>query len=341
MSRSKKGGCAVIGAGSWGTTLALLLAGKNLDFDTSLWVHDRELAREMMTTRVNSVYLPKAKLPENLKIFTDLEEVLEGADFVINAVPTQHIREVFSPAAQNRAIEKNASLLSASKGIENGTLKRPSEILEEIFADGSAAVLSGPSFADEVIQRKPTAVTLAAKEPSEAVKLQKLLNTDFFRVYTLEDVTGVELGGALKNVVAIAAGISDGLGLGNNARAALITRGLAEMKRLGAAMGAAPQTFSGLSGLGDLVLTCTAAISRNYAFGIGLAEGLTAAEITATRRTVAEGVKTSKSVVDLAGKMGVEMPIAEQVYRVIYEGKSPPEAVRELMSRSLKNEFAN
>ena len=328
---------AVIGAGSWGTTLALLLAGKGLD--TSLWVHDTELARLMESTRANDVYLPQARLPENLKVSPDLEEVLKGADFVINAVPTQHIREVFSLAAH--AIGEKTSLISASKGIENGTLKRPSEILEEIFAGRSAAVLSGPSFAREVIERKPTAVTLAAKEESEALRLQELLNTGFFRVYTHEDVTGVELGGALKNVVAIAAGISDGLGLGNNARAALITRGLAEMKRLGVSMGAAPQTFSGLSGMGDLVLTCTAAISRNHAFGMLLAEGLTAAEITATRRTVAEGARTSRSVVDLAGKMGVEMPISDQVYRVIYEGKSPLKAVRELMGRSLKNEFAN
>ncbi|MDA8387583.1 MAG: NAD(P)-dependent glycerol-3-phosphate dehydrogenase [Nitrospiraceae bacterium] len=327
---------AVIGAGSWGTTLALLLAGKG--FDISLWVHSEGLARAMNSSRVNSVYLPEVKLPGNLKVSADLEEVLEGAGFVINVVPTQHIREVFSRAAH--AIGKDASLLSASKGIENGTLKRPTQILEEITGR-SAAVLSGPSFAKEVIREKPTAVTLAAKEESEALKLQGLLNTGFFRVYTHEDVTGVELGGALKNVVAIAAGISDGLGLGNNARAALITRGLAEMKRLGAAMGAAAQTFSGLSGIGDLVLTCTADLSRNHAFGMNLARGLTASEITATRRTVAEGVRTSRSVVDLSEKMGVEMPIAEQVYKVIYEGKLPREAVRELMGRSLKNEFTH
>ena len=326
---------AVIGGGSWGTTLALLLAGKG--FDTSLWVHDGGLARVMKTTRENSVYLPGAKLPHNLKVSEHMEDVLAGAGFVINAVPTQHIRKVFGQAAG--AIEKDASLLSASKGIENDTLKRPSQILEELTGR-SAAVLSGPSFAQEVIREKPTAVTLAAKEASEAVKLQGLLNTAFFRVYTHEDVTGVELGGALKNVVAIAAGISDGLGLGNNARAALITRGLAEMKRLGAAMGAAAQTFSGLSGIGDLVLTCTANLSRNHAFGMNLARGLTAGEITATRRTVAEGVRTSRSVVDLAERVGVEMPIAEQVYRVVYEGKSPGKAVQELMGRSLKNEFA-
>ncbi|MDA8325924.1 MAG: NAD(P)-dependent glycerol-3-phosphate dehydrogenase [Nitrospiraceae bacterium] len=325
---------AVIGAGSWGTTLAVLLAGKSLD--VSLWVHEEDLAGAMKTTRVNSVYLPDTRLPENIRISSDLEEVLDGASCVISVVPTQHIRGIFSRAV--RAIGDDACLLSASKGIENGTLKRPSQILEELTGR-RASVLSGPSFAKEVIQRKPTAVTLAARQEAEARRLQELLNTSFFRVYTHEDITGVELGGALKNVVAIASGISDGLELGGNARAALITRGLAEMRRLGTAMGAMEQTFSGLSGIGDLVLTCTADLSRNYTFGKELARGLTARQIMATRRTVAEGVQTSKSVVELAARHGVEMPIAEQVYKVIFEGKSPMKAVQELMGRSLKNEF--
>ena len=326
---------AVIGAGSWGTTIAALLAGK--DLDVSLWAYEEELAREIERTRINSVYLPGAELPPNIKISSDLEEVLEGARYVINVVPTQHIRRVFVQAGRFLA-GKKISLISASKGIENSTLKRPSEILKELTGR-DAAVLSGPSFAKEVLERKPTAVTLAAKDRTEALLLQELMNTGYFRVYTHEDVTGVELGGALKNVVAIAAGISDGLDLGNNARAALITRGLAEMKRLGAAMGAMEQTFFGLSGMGDLVLTCTATLSRNYSFGQKLANGLTANQIAASNRTIAEGVATSKSVVELAERRGVEMPIARQVYNVIFDGKSPIKAVDDLMGRSLKHEF--
>lgn len=328
---------AVIGAGSWGTTIAALLAGK--DLDVSLWVYEDDLAKEIRKTRINSVYLPGAELPQNIKVSSDLEEVLEGARYIINVVPTQHIRKIFSKAGGLLADKnKKVSLVSASKGVENSTLKRPSEILKELTGK-DAAVLSGPSFAKEVLERKPTAVTLAAKDKTEALLLQELLNTSYFRVYTHEDVTGVELGGALKNVVAIASGISDGLELGNNARAALITRGLAEMKRLGVAMGAMEQTFFGLSGMGDLVLTCTATLSRNYTFGQKLAAGLTASQISATSRTIAEGVATSKSVVELAEKHGVEMPIARQVYNVIFEGKSPIKAVKDLMSRSLKHEF--
>ena len=330
---------AVIGAGSWGTTLAVLLAGKGLD--VSLWVREEDLALEIERTRINSVYLPGAELPRNIKASSNLEEVLEGARYVISVVPTQHIRSVFGQAGRLLA-EKNKkiSLISASKGVENATLKRPSGILKELTGL-DAAVLSGPSFAKEVLERKPTAVTLAAKDGKEALLLQELLNTNYFRVYTHEDVTGVEMGGALKNVVAIASGISDGLGLGKNARAALITRGLAEMKRLGVAMGAMEQTFFGLSGMGDLVLTCTASLSRNYSFGLKLAAGLAANRISAESRSIAEGVATSKSIVELAGRHGVEMPIATQVYNVIFEGKSPIKAVEDLMGRSLKHEFGD
>ncbi len=326
---------AVIGAGSWGTTIAALLAGK--DLDVSLWVREEDLALEIERTRINSVYLPGAELPQNIRASSSIEEVLEGARYVINVVPTQHIRSVFGPAGRILS-GKKVSLISASKGVENSTLKRPSEILKELTGR-DAAVLSGPSFAKEVFERKPTAVTLAASDRTEALLLQELLNTSYFRVYTHEDVTGVELGGALKNVVAIAAGISDGLGLGNNARAALITRGLAEMKRLGVAMGAMEQTFFGLSGMGDLVLTCTASLSRNYSFGQKLAAGYSAGQISAANRTIAEGVATSKSVVELARRHGVEMPIARQVCSVVFEGQSPVKAVEELMNRSLKHEF--
>ncbi|MDA8085835.1 MAG: NAD(P)-dependent glycerol-3-phosphate dehydrogenase [Nitrospiraceae bacterium] len=328
---------AVIGAGSWGTTIAALLAGK--DLDVSLWVREEDLALEIERTRINSVYLPGAELPHNIKASSNIEEVLEGARYVINVVPTQHIRSVFGGAVRFLA-NKKISLISASKGVENTTLKRPSEILKELTGR-DAAVLSGPSFAKEVLERKPTAVTLAAKDRTEALLLQELLNTSYFRVYTHEDVTGVEMGGALKNVVAIASGISDGLGLGNNARAALITRGLAEMKRLGMAMGAMEQTFFGLSGMGDLVLTCTASLSRNYSFGLKLAAGLSAGQISAGSKSIAEGVATSKSIVELSERHGVEMPIARQVYNVVFDGKSPIKAVEDLMGRSLKHEFGD
>ncbi len=326
---------AVLGAGSWGTTLANMLAKK--EYDAALWAFEKDLALEMQETRVNSVFLPDTVLAPNLEVSSSLGAVLRGARFIINVIPTQHIRSVIAGAVPH--ISKSASFVSASKGIEIGTLKRPSEILGEFFPDNRISVLSGPSFASEVKIEMPTAVTLASINGSEALLLQELLTTNYFRVYTHEDITGVELGGALKNVIAIASGLSDGLGLGNSARAALITRGLAEMKRLGLAMGASENTFSGLSGLGDLVLTCTANLSRNYTFGQKLAQGLTAEEIFNSTKSVAEGAHTSKSVKGLSEKYAVEMPISAEIYKVIYEGKSPRKAVQDLMTRSPKKEF--
>lgn len=327
---------AVIGAGSWGTTLAVLLAGKG--HDVSLWAYEKDLAAAIDETRVNSVYLPGVEVPDNIKVSSDLEAVFKDCRFVICAVPTPHIRGVFGEAAGFiHGIDK-VSFISAAKGIENETLKRPSQIIFELTGR-QASVLSGPSFAKETAVGMPTAITLASADKSEAILLQELLSSGCFRVYTHEDVIGVELGGAIKNVIAIASGISDGLGLGHNSRAALITRGLAEMRRLGVAMGALEHTFSGLSGIGDLVLTCTANLSRNYSFGLKLAQGLSADEITSSSRFVAEGVKTSKSVAELARIHRVEMPISEQIHRVVFEGKSPLEAVQELMARSPKKEF--
>jgi glycerol-3-phosphate dehydrogenase (NAD(P)+) len=325
---------AVVGAGSWGTTLAALLAGKG--HDVSLWVHEGELVLEMRSSRVNSAYLPGYVLPNNINVSGDLENVLKNARFIINAVPTQHIRGVFSSALP--FMRGKLSLLSVSKGIEYSTLKRPSEVLKELVGE-NASVLSGPSFAKEVMAGMPTATTLASSSKGEALLLQELLNTNYFRVYTHEDVTGVEAGGALKNAIAIAAGIADGLRLGYNARAALITRGLTEITRLGVAMGASRLTFSGLSGIGDLVLTCTANLSRNYSFGTELARGKKPEEIMSSRKSVAEGVPTSRAAMALSEKYGVEMPITEQVYKVIFEGKSPVDAVSDLMGRALKREF--
>ncbi len=325
---------SVIGAGSWGTVLSALLAEKG--YDVSLWVHEEDLAQEMKETRINSIYLPGVQLPDNIKITSRFEEALYRTRYVLCVVPTQHVREVFQEATGH--LEDDAIIISASKGIEKGTLLTVSGILSEI-THHQVAVLSGPSFAKEVVKKLPTAVTLAVKDRFLGLLLQEIFNTDYFRVYTHHDVLGVELGGALKNVIAIASGISDGLGLGLNARAALITRGLAEITRLGVKMGAEERTFSGLSGMGDLVLTCTGALSRNYTVGVKLGQGMSLQEILSGMRAVAEGVETSVSAHELSKRYNVEMPIVEQVYSVLHEGKPPQEAVRDLMSRTLKEEF--
>jgi len=325
---------AVIGAGSWGTTLANLLGEKG--HDVFLWAYEQELVDEMKGTGMNGTYLPGLPLSHNIEVTSDLGKALSKASYILNAVPTQFTRSVFS-AAKNLLSEKSV-IISASKGIEKGTLLTVSSILEELTGSEVAA-LSGPSFAKEVIKQLPTAVTVAAYDNKTALVLQDVFNTDTFRVYTNSDVLGVELGGALKNVMAIASGISDGLGLGASTRAALITRGLAEMTRLGVAMGAREKTFGGLSGLGDLVLTCTGALSRNYTVGFQLGSGRTLTDILGEMKMVAEGVATSQSAYELSKKHGVEMPIVEQINHVINEGKKPDQAVKELMSRSLKAEF--
>ncbi|MEJ2695627.1 MAG: NAD(P)-dependent glycerol-3-phosphate dehydrogenase [Candidatus Sulfobium sp.] len=325
---------AVIGAGSWGTTLACLLFEKG--YDVALWVHERELAEEINGAGRNSVYLPDVDLPRGLPATGDIREAVRKARYVVNVVPTQFTRAVFREVVQH--IHEDALVISASKGIEQGSLKTVSEILGELSGI-EAAVISGPSFAKEVIRRFPTAVTLAARSPETGLLLQEIFTTDYFRVYTHRDVLGVELGGALKNVIAIAAGICDGLHLGYNARAALITRGIAEITRLGERMGADKRTFSGLSGLGDLILTCTSPLSRNYTVGVRLGEGLKLSAILSMTRSVAEGIATAQSAFELSRRHGVEMPIVEQVYRVIYEDTDPAEAVRTLMTRSLKSEF--
>jgi len=325
---------SVIGAGSWGTTLACLMAEKG--FDVALWVYEESLAAEMHEKRINSTYLPDIILPDNIKISSKLEDALRRSRYIISAVPTQHTRAVFKEASQY--IPAGAVMVSVSKGIERGTLLTVSSILKEITGH-DIAVLSGPSFAKEAVAKKPTAVTLAAKDKDTALLLQEVFNTNHFRVYTHDDLIGVELGGALKNVMAIASGISDGLGLGDNARAALITRGLAEMRRLGVAMGAKAETFSGLSGLGDLVLTCTSTTSRNYTTGIKLTKGMKLADILAQTKAVSEGVDTAESAFQLSQKHNVEMPIVEQIYKVLHEGKKAADAVNELMNRALKSEF--
>jgi glycerol-3-phosphate dehydrogenase (NAD(P)+) len=325
---------AVIGAGSWGTTLASLLAEKG--YDVSLWAFEKEIADEINNRFTNSTFLPGTVLPRTLKATNDLEDAVKKARYILNVVPTQFTRSIFREAV--KYFHESAVIVSASKGIEHGTLLTVSFILNEISGNQSA-VLSGPSFAKEVMSKLPTAVTLATNSPETGLLLQEIFNTGYFRVYTHSDILGVELGGALKNVIAIASGISDGLGLGHNARAALITRGIAEMMRLGENMGADKRTFSGLSGMGDLVLTCTGPLSRNYSVGIKLGQGMKLSDILSSTKSVAEGVATALSAFELSRKFGVEMPIIEQVYKVIYKDKNPAEAVDVLMTRALRSEF--
>ncbi|MCX8069503.1 MAG: NAD(P)-dependent glycerol-3-phosphate dehydrogenase [Thermodesulfovibrionales bacterium] len=325
---------SIIGAGNWGTALACLLGEK--EYDVMLWSHEKEVAECINKTGKNDLYLPDFVLPHFIHATSDYAEAVNSARYIINVVPTQHIRAVFTRLKPY--INNDVTIVSASKGIENDTYCLPSTIIKEVLGL-PVSVLSGPSFAKEVLLKKPTAVTLASESKKDSLLLQELFNTDFFRVYTHQDVIGVEIGGALKNVIAIASGICDGLGLGNNSRAALLTRGLSEITRLGLAMGAQTNTFSGLSGLGDLILTCTALMSRNYTVGYKLGKGEKLSDIIAHTRTIAEGVTTSKSAYELSKKMSIEMPITEQVYNTLYNNLPPDVAVKELMTRSLKPEF--
>ncbi|WP_026841308.1 NAD(P)H-dependent glycerol-3-phosphate dehydrogenase [Citrifermentans bremense] len=330
---------AVIGAGSWGTTLADLLAKKG--HEVTLWAYEPELVLEMRDNRENSLFLPGIKLNERLAFTNDLAEAYRGCSMVLCVVPSQLVRRVMTNSLP--FLPKEAIIVSASKGIEVDTLATVSEIYQEILPPEQfqvLAALSGPSFAREVALEMPTAVTAAASSEAVARRVQEAFTTDYFRVYRNSDVVGVELGGAIKNVIAIAAGISDGLGFGSNTRAALITRGLAEMTRLGVAMGAQPSTFAGLAGMGDLVLTCTGDLSRNRSVGIQIGQGRTLSEILGEMRMVAEGVKTTESAYNLAKKLGVEMPIIEQMYQMLYQNKPAREAVLELMTRNLKAEGA-
>ncbi len=328
---------AAIGAGSWGTTLAVLLAKKG--YPVTLWVREPELAVEMIETRENKTFLPGFPLPPNLEITNDIEQAVAGAELVLSSVPSHGIRGVFKGLSAN--IDEGAIIVSASKGIEQESHLLCSEILREVLPSSlkdRVVILSGPSFAKEVSQELPAAVSAASKDKLLALEVQEVFSTPYFRVYTNGDPVGVELGGALKNVMALAAGASDGLGLGANARAALITRGLVEITRLGVSMGAEPATFYGLAGMGDLVLTCTGTLSRNHTVGFKVGQGQTPEQVVSEMQMVAEGVKTSLAASELAAKLGVEMPITEQVRKVFYDGKPPKDAVMELMVRELKEE---
>jgi len=327
-----------VGAGSWGTALADLLGKKGYKVD--LWVFEEEVKDQILKTRENKVFLPGINLSENLRPSNDIEQVVSGKDLLLIAVPSHLMREVSKRFADS--VSKNAVIVSASKGIENKTHLTMSGVLRETLTsidEDHFSVLSGPSFAAEVARMLPTAITLSAKDQEIASMVQNVFATPYFRVYTNNDLIGIELGGAVKNVIALAAGIVDGLGLGLNARTAIITRGLTEIRRLGLALGANPRTFTGLAGIGDLILTCTGNLSRNHTVGEKIGKGSKLHEILAEMRMVAEGVKTAKSVYNLSRKLDVEMPISHEIYHVLYDDLPPMEAVTRLMSRKLKQEL--
>ncbi len=330
---------AVIGAGSWGTALAKVLADKG--HAVTLWGRSPEHLAEIDAARANKRYLPSAILPATLTTEPDLAKAVAGKAVVVSVVPSHTVRQVFAEAG--KSMSSDAVVVSASKGIENESLATMDEVLKEILpgkVGTRLAFLSGPSFAKEVGANLPTAVVMASRDRAVAERCAGLFQAERFRVYTSDDVPGVELGGALKNVMAIAAGVADGMGLGHNSRAALITRGLAEITRLAVRKAANPLTLAGLAGMGDLVLTCTGDLSRNRTVGIGLGKGQKLKDVLAGMSQVAEGVKTTKSAYDLAERLGVEMPITRAMYRLLYEDISAMEAVSELLGRAPKHELA-
>jgi glycerol-3-phosphate dehydrogenase (NAD(P)+) len=328
---------AILGAGSWGTALAIVLAPR---FERiRLWVYEADLAGRMRATRENDVYLPGLRLPDNVEIVTGIAEALNGAAIVLGVVPSHHARRIYRDALPR--LDPSMIVVSATKGLETGTLMRMSEVAADVIRERfepRIAVLSGPTFAREIACGEPAAVVIASAAPDAAVQVQKAFAGPTFRLYTNPDPIGVEIGAALKNVVAIGAGVCHGLGLGSNTQAALITRGLAEITRLAVAMGGQPRTLAGLAGLGDLVLTCSGELSRNRRFGIELARGRTLTDIVASMRMIAEGVETCDAGVALGRKFGVDLPIIQQMHAVLHSSKSPRDAVRELMERSLKEE---
>jgi glycerol-3-phosphate dehydrogenase (NAD(P)+) len=330
---------AILGGGSWGTALAIVLSKSHQPHAISLWVRQKALAAEIETSRVNEIYLPGQTLPHSVQVTSDAAKALQRAEVLVAAVPAAFTRRVFQEVLPQ--IAKDAVIVSATKGLEPESHARISEVISALVApqmQSRIAVLSGPSFAAEAAAGQPTAVVLASADRTLADELQREFAGPTFRLYTNEDVLGVELAGAMKNVIAIAAGACQGLGLGANPLAALITRGLAEMNRLATALGARPETLSGLAGLGDLVLTCTGALSRNRQVGTALGKGRALRDILAEMKMVAEGVPTAPALLALARETGVELPITEQVAAILQEGKSPQDAIRAIMERPLKRE---
>ena len=328
---------AVIGAGSWGTALAIVLAPR---FESlRLWVYEAPLAERMRASRQNDVYLPGCQLPSHVEVTSNLQEALEGAETVLSVVPSHLVRHVYGEMLP--FLDPSMRFVSATKGLENGTLLRMSEVIEEVVGTRfppQVAVISGPTFAREVAKLDPTALVVASRSEALMETVQAAFSGPTFRLYTCKDPVGVEIGGSIKNVVAIGSGVIHGMGLGHNVTAALITRGLAEMTRLAVAMGGRSQTLAGLAGLGDLVLTCTGELSRNRAVGVELARGRKLDEIVNSMKMVAEGIKTTNAAVDLAKRYSVEMPISGQMFQMLHFGITPQEAIRRLMERSLKEE---
>ena len=327
---------AVAGAGAWGTTLAGLCARKGLD--TALWCLEKEVEESINARSENHLYLPGIKLEETLFASVDLTYCLDGAECLILAIPTQHLRTFLKE--KKDLIPKDALILNASKGIEKGSLQRPSQIIREELGTVSIAALSGPNLSKEVAAGLPAAAVIASEFFDVAVKFQGILMSRDFRIYTSQDITGVEIGGALKNVIAIAAGACDGMQLGNNAKSALMVRGIAEITRLAVACGAKPETMAGLSGIGDLITTCESELSRNHYVGAELVKGRSITDILSNMKAVAEGVETTGSAIALARRSGIEMPITNEVYEVLFNGKDVKEAMTSLMGRSAKSEVS-
>lgn len=330
---------AVIGGGSWGTALALALTRSRQPHRVRLWVREEDLAARIRETRENDLFLPGFSLPPEIQVSFELAQTAAGADIIVSVIPSQYLREVWGQLRVHLGPE--SLIVSATKGLERKSLARPSAVITEVLGNqGTArlAVLSGPSFAREVAAELPAALVIASADEALARLLQEEFASATLRLYSNSDIVGVEMGGAVKNVVALAAGVADGLELGTNARAALITRGLAEITRLAVACGGQAETLSGLAGIGDLVLTCTGTLSRNRTVGLELAKGRSLEDIVSSMRMVAEGVETTRATYALGRKLGVELPLTEQMHRLLFEKQQPQAAVRELMERTLRPE---
>lgn len=329
----------VIGGGAWGTALANLLASKG--HDVILWAREEEVVSSILNDRENKTFLPNIRLHKNIRATSSLKEALQDNDLLLSVVPSQHVRSVWTEAAPY--VREDLPIASASKGIEITSLKLLKDVFEEIFPGMTKrrlAFLSGPTFAREIAQGKIAGATIASRNENVAKKFQEVISTPYFRLYESHDIIGVEVGGAVKNVIAIAAGILDGLNLGLSGRASMITRGLNEMTRFGVALGANPLTFQGLSGMGDLVLTCTGDLSRNRTLGLEIAQGKSKDEILKGRKCVTEGVGTAEALHKIAEKFSLDLPITEQVYQILFEGKPYELAIESLAARGLKEELA-
>jgi len=330
---------AIIGAGAWGTALSIVL-GRKQRHGVRLWAYEKEVVESIRKNANNSIFLPEQQIPDCVRVSGEFGEVVEGAEIVVSVMPSQHCRRVFTELSTH--LHSDMLIVSATKGLEQQTFLRMTEVIAEVTNSRfRVGALSGPTFASEVARGEPTAIAIASHDADLAATVQREFSDPAFRVYTNDDTIGVELGGALKNIIAIAAGVCDGLGLGHNSIAALITRGLAEITRLATACGGRAETMSGLAGLGDLVLTCTGALSRNRSVGVELGRGRKLPEIIAGMHgMVAEGVFTTTAAMLLAKSRGIEMPITEQIHAVLNEGKAPQQAIHELMTRTSKSELA-